>query len=140
MRHTLTVAAREIREYSFLFIAAGVLAVIPLLTMLLRTPLESRMEAVAILGLGVAANFAIVVALMVGATIVGREISEHRTSFYFSRPVPASAIWFGKLTAAVLMTLAAFALIVVPSAIVAGDQWRRVWPFTAGASVGFAVL
>lgn len=152
MRHTLTIAAREMRDQSFILVAAVVLAVTPFAGALwVPSARGARSESIAVLGFSLAITYAVVVALMLGLTIIGRELSEKRLSFYFARPLPATAVWFGKLAAAVVLSAAAFAIIALPAAIAARQAWESVWtmivPWGIGrwtmtpiASVGLAAL
>jgi hypothetical protein len=57
-------------------------------------------------------------------------------SFYFSRPVSALSIWFGKLTAAIVMIVGTFGFIVIPARLAAGDRWTRL----VSASTTYSVL
>ncbi|HET9225871.1 MAG TPA: hypothetical protein VFR31_04350, partial [Thermoanaerobaculia bacterium] len=71
------------------------------------------------LALSLIASF--VLALVLGATVLARDLAERRMGFYFSRPLPGWAIWGGKLAAAVLLAFGAGLLILLP-AVLLGDR------------------
>ncbi|MEA2325656.1 MAG: hypothetical protein QOE68_615, partial [Thermoanaerobaculia bacterium] len=71
-------------------------------------------EMIALSALIAATGFTLALAIMSGASFVGRDLSDGRMSFYFSRPATSLSIWFGKLTASILMLVGCFAVIVAP--------------------------
>lgn len=112
MSHVLAIARREIEERAFVFIAAVAIALVSLVVLVIPYgTFPERRGGVVILGsfLGVAFTWAL--ALILGATLVGRELTERRLSFYFTRPVSPSAIWFGKLLAALVLLAVSFAIV-----------------------------
>jgi hypothetical protein len=60
--------------------------------------------------LAAAINISLGVAVGLGASILSRDLSERRLGFYLARPVPPLAYWGGKMSAALLLALAAGAL------------------------------
>src|SRR5258708_28839477 len=50
-------------------------------------------------------------------------------SFYFSRPVGSLSIWFGKLTAGIVLIVGCFGVIAAPARFI-GDSWTSVWDVT----------
>ena len=70
--------------------------------------------------------FAIAVGVISGASFIGRDLSDGRMSFYFSRPAGSLSIWFGKLTASVLMIVGTFGFIIVPARLATGRNWTRI--------------
>ncbi len=132
MTGTLAIAAREIRERTFVFVTAAMISLMPFIVALLMphgggTPPASI---IIITGAFAAAGLTIAVAIMLGSSIIGRELTEHRLSFYFSKPVSASAIWFGKLTGAFVIIVLCFAVTLLPSLLVAHGEWRTTWGFS----------
>lgn len=77
-----------------------------------HTPEELR-EGVAIFSTGL---FLFGFLVVLGSSILGRELSEGRLRFYFSRPFSAGTLWAAKLSAAFLLLLATFVLLLLPSA------------------------
>jgi len=115
MKNALVIAAREFEEKSFVAYAAVACAVLPsLLTIIPGIHFRSPREVIALSALIAATGFTVALAIMSGASFVGRDLSDGRMSFYFSRPVASLSIWFGKLTAAILMLIGCFAVIVAP--------------------------
>jgi hypothetical protein len=118
IRHTLLVADREVRERWFVFIAAAVTAFLPYMTFVLPGGKNITRADMATVGIIIAMIFAVALSLIVGGSIVGRELAEKRLSFYFTRPLPAAAIWFGKLLAAFVLVVISFSIIAVPAVLV----------------------
>ena len=126
MNGTLIIARREIAEKKFIFLTALALAVVPFASALLPMRQMVGPQGVMVsVAVGVGTAFALGLAVVLGATMVGRELGERRLSFYFSRPVSAASIWFGKLSASLFMTLACLAIIVGPALLLAGNAWDR---------------
>src|SRR5438876_792573 len=117
MRHALVIARRELAEKRFVAVAATAFAVLPFL--LATIPgIRGRGGAGDVIATAaglMAIGFTAGLALVLGGTIIGRDLAENRLSFYFSRPVAASSIWFGKVAAALVLIVAVFAIIVVPA-------------------------
>lgn len=119
MNSTLVIAQRELVERRFVFVAAIAFALLSIAIPLIPViHAASWRDSVVILSTIFAANFSIVVALILGSTMIGRELSERRLSFYFSKPVPAASIWFGKLVAALLLVVLSGAIIALPALVV----------------------
>ncbi|HET7706594.1 MAG TPA: hypothetical protein VFM36_10940 [Thermoanaerobaculia bacterium] len=140
MTNTLIIAAREIRERTFVLFVAAFIAVFPFL--LASTPSGKRfgrLEMIAAVGTFGAGAFVFAVAIILGASIVGRELTERRLSFYFSRPINGSAIWFGKLLGGLVLAAVSFAMIFVPSYLVGREKWERAFSATAGEMAGFSL-
>src|SRR5512145_2096094 len=98
MTHALIIARHELRERSFVFALAGVLALIPFAMSLMPFGRRFGRELMLAGTAGIiSVCFTVGLALILGASLVGRELSEKRMSFYFARPVSAASIWFGKL-------------------------------------------
>src|SRR5207248_1110248 len=112
----IAVARREMQERAFVFVTAIGITLAPLLALAVpRGTFDERLSAFAILSLLCACNFTLGLSAILGASLVGRELTEKRMSFYFSRPLSASSIWFGKLTAAIAMILGCAAILFPPS-------------------------
>ncbi|RLE24899.1 MAG: hypothetical protein DRJ65_09115 [Acidobacteria bacterium] len=61
-----------------------------------------------------------VLALFLGAGMVGGDLVQGRLGFYFSRPVSGGAIWWGKVVANVLLVFAAELIILLPAFVFLG--------------------
>ena len=60
--------------------------------------------------------------LAFGSTILASDIAQKRLSFYFSRPLPAAAIWAGKLLGALVISIACTFLVAAPVFLVEGES------------------
>lgn len=124
MSHTLLIAERELRERRFVFAAAAVGALMPYIAFLLPGTQNFSRQDAGTVGIVIAIIFAVALSFIVGASLVGRELSERRLSFYFTRPLPGTSIWFGKLLAGVLLVVASFAIIAVPAVIASSPRLK----------------
>lgn len=127
MNKTLAIAARELSGRRSIFLTAAVLAVIPYAVLLMpEVQRYGRSSAVAMTGAFVAVCYVSGLALLLGATFVGRELMEKRMSFFFGKPVSERALWFGKLAGGLGTLAAATAIIVVPVLLGSGDEMPRL--------------
>jgi hypothetical protein len=71
-------------------------------------------------------------ALLFGATIFGRDLSEGRFGFYFARPVSGLAVWWGRVLAALLLILVCEVIVLLPSLFggisILTSNYDWVWP------------
>jgi len=144
MRGFLAVFEREVVERRLLVVASVFLGLVPLATPWL--PGLGQLggpEVRSATALALALCFSFGLALMLGATIIVRDLAEGRLGFYFSRPVRGWAIWAGKLAAAAVLALGTGVLILLPTAAAE----RRLdldggWWNTHGALAGssFSIL
>lgn len=121
MSNVMAVARRELSERSFVFVVAVVVTIAPVAALLVpRGTMQERVSAFAILSAILAAGFVGGLSLLLGVSLTGRELTEKRMSFYFSRPLSGSQIWFGKLLGAVLLLVACGVITFLPSALLHG--------------------
>lgn len=127
MSTTLLIAARDVREKGPLFLIAAVLACMPFLATLLPTSRGHSQDVIAFLGgfIGVTAGLGL--ALGLGITTFGRELSEKRLSFWYAKPIDPAALWIGRAAAALFSAIACFAIIVVPAMLASGKAWHVRW-------------
>jgi ABC-type transport system involved in multi-copper enzyme maturation permease subunit len=125
MNAAILIAGRELRDRSRLFLIATVLAAIPFIAAL--TLRDQRHTGMAMTASFLALGYAAVVALTLGISAIGRELTEKRTSFLFSKPVSPAAMWFGKTAAAVMICVGAFAIIALPTYFLARDGWADLY-------------
>jgi len=124
MKNALVIAAREFEEKRFVAYAAVAFAILPFIFAVIPgIGGKSPSDTIAMSSLIFATGFAGALAVMSGASFVGRDLSDGRMSFYFSRPVASASIWFGKLTAAILMIVGCFVVIIAPAWLAAGKSW-----------------
>lgn len=121
MRGALAIAAREIAERKLVFFGAFLAGLLPLgLPLLPAFPGDAhhaRSVAMLLLATAITAAFP----LFFGATMLASDISEKRLAFYFSRPLPATSIWAGKLLGAFLISFGCAALASAPVLLLDGE-------------------
>ena len=120
------IAAREIRERSRLFLVAAALAILPFVALGIPGMHTGHGSAIRAIGATLAVNYAFAIALAMGASTIGRDLSEKRLSFYFSKPVSASALWLGKAGASVVIALLSALIVALPATLLTSAS-RSTW-------------
>lgn len=120
MKPFLAILGREIAERKLLVVGAAFASLFPIVLpwlpgMSSQRPADLRGG----MALGLALITSALLALVLGTTVIGRDLSERRMGFYFARPVPGWALWAGKMLGAALLSVGAGALILL-SAFLAG--------------------
>jgi hypothetical protein len=116
MKNVLVLAAREFQEKRFVVYSALAFAILPfVIGFIPMSHGKSPREAVVVLSIILATGFTLGLSVVTGASFVGRDLSDGRMSFYFSRPLGSMSIWFGKLIAALILVIGCFGLIAVPA-------------------------
>jgi hypothetical protein len=145
MMHVLAIARREIEERAFIFVAAIGIALIAPAALLMPYGSFSERRSVAIIVsfcLGVVFSWGL--ALVLGTTLIGRDLSEKRLSFYLTRPVSTSSIWFGNLTAAIALLVLSFSIVSAFPLALGAAEFRMMSTLhrssAAGYCLGVAVL
>lgn len=140
MRIFATLVWREIAERRLLLAAGLFLGLVPIVLPWLPgiparfSPEEIRVAAT----IGLAALFGSATLLILGSTIVGRDLSEKRLGFYFSRPIKSWVLWLSRITAALALVLVSVTLIVTPTSIVDAGSWlETLWERDSGAAWPF---
>jgi hypothetical protein len=142
MNAPMAVMAREVAARRELFVLAAAVAVIAATVPYLpgieeADPLELR--TVASLTASLALGW--LLAMIFGATLIGRDLVDGRIGFFFARPLSAFSIWAGKAAAAMLMVWLCEAVVLLPSFLGGG-----IYHFLMGegmvwiAVVGFLVM
>lgn len=133
MAGTVSILAREFSARREVLLVAAAAAVIAFLMPLMPGLGGYRTDdvwTVASNTLALAVGWGI--ALLFGATVFGRDLSEGRLGFYFARPVSGLAVWWGRMLAAYLLILASEAVALLPSffggirVIASSTDWG--WP------------
>jgi hypothetical protein len=145
MNHTLAIARREIAEKRFALAAPAASALIIMLLPLLPHVRQNVWREIYAVGSAIiTVTFTTGIALILGASIVGRELSDRRLSFYFAKPVSAQAIWLGKLIAALLMLAVTCGIAAIPGFIAGPGVLRRTFidpgEFVMPMMIGIVVL
>lgn len=125
MNGTLTIAARELRERSFVLVAAALMSLIPFIAAALPNSRNaSPLLVIMFMGTITTVGFTVALSIVLGGSMVARELAEKRLSFYFSKPVSAHKIWFGKVLGALSIIALCFVITLTPSLLVGHREWR----------------
>ena len=136
MKRLAAVALREVAERRFVLVAAAAAAAIPFLVPLLPgMPTGDTAIVRSIVALVLACSFGLGGSLLVGASVVGRELAEKRLSFHFARPLPSVTVWGGKLVGGLALVLLAELVVLLPTSISNGG-----FPGLPGISLDTRVL
>jgi len=128
MKNTLVIARRELLEKRFVFLTAIAFTLLAIIVPFMPgVHASERRNALAMASLIFSAGFTVGLAAILGANIIGRELSDGRLSFYFARPVSSASIWFGKLIAATLLMVISFTIIVSPAFFAGIGGVVRTW-------------
>lgn len=115
------VLRRELAERWLLALAAAFLGLVPVVVPFLPLGFSQAPDARAGTAIALALIVSYVLALVLGSTVVARDLAERRLGFYFSRPLAGWAIWAGKLAGAALLAFGSGVLVLVPSLLL-GDR------------------
>ncbi len=138
MNAAILIASRELRDRGRLFLIAACMAVVPFVAAFAVR--ENRHLAIATVAGFVAAAYTSGLALAMGVSMIGRDLTEKRLSFLFSKPVSAASIWFGKVTAGILTWLGAFVIVILPTFVFAHRGWVDMWTTGGGAITAFTLI
>src|SRR5262245_38903779 len=97
MKALLAISLREIWERRAVYAAAAGLGILPILALSfngfgLASGTDVGAISAAIIFLALTGG----VALMSGASVIARDLTQKRLSFYFARPISGLSIWGGK--------------------------------------------
>jgi ABC-type transport system involved in multi-copper enzyme maturation permease subunit len=132
MNATVAIARREIADKKFVLAAALAFAVIPFLLPLLSAGHGAARSTIIVAAGIFAAGFTVGLAAILGGSFIGRDVSDGRMSFFFARPVSSAAIYWGKLSAALLLVVVSFAIILGPALVFGEAAWTNAWTRDAG--------
>jgi hypothetical protein len=121
MRAFAMVLRRELAERWLLALAAALLGLIPVAVPFLPLEISRAPDARAGTAIALAVIVSYVLALVLGSTVLARDLSERRLGFYFARPLPGWAIWAGKMAGAALLAFGSGVLVLIP-AMLLGDR------------------
>lgn len=136
MSGLLAVIRRELQTKRFLFLASLVIGLLmPAFALLPSAAAWGRGTFVLTIAGVVTFLMTQAVAMILGATVVGRDLSERRLSFYLSKPLSAATIWSGKVIGSVIAIIAVMALLLMPSLLLFVPSLPQSWPIDAGGAV-----
>ncbi len=122
MKRFAVVALREMTGRRFVLGAAAAAAVIPFLVPLLPgVPADQGATARSVTAFALCCMLGTAGGLLVGASVVGRELAEKRFSFFFSRPLATPVVWAGKLAGGLGLVLLAELVVAVPASLASGS-------------------
>lgn len=140
MRHLFAIARREIEERAFVFVAAIAIGLIAPAALLMPVGSFSGRRSVAIIVsfcLGVVFSWGL--ALVLGTTLIGHDLAEKRMSFYLTRPVSPSSIWFGNLTAAIALLVLSFFIVSAFPLALGAAEFRLMSTLPRSSAVGYCL-
>ncbi|OYW07204.1 MAG: hypothetical protein B7X11_00265 [Acidobacteria bacterium 37-65-4] len=121
MNGTLVVAARDFREKWTVFVAALVAGLVALVVPFFSSVgAHNTRDARDLMALIFAGAFAFGVAVVAGAGMINRDLTERRLGFLFARPLSAAAIWGGKVLACWVLAVGSGLVVLLPAAAVGG--------------------
>ena len=131
MNGFLAVLRREIAERRMFLAAAAFVGLVPLAVPLSRgLSGADAADARSLTALILSAAFAAGIAIALGATMLAPRLANRRSAFDFARPLPAFALWGGRLAAATLLAILSAAIVWIPALITGGSALRGDLPFT----------
>jgi ABC-type transport system involved in multi-copper enzyme maturation permease subunit len=130
MRELLWITERELRERRLVLVGAFLIGLLTLATPLLprlrsEKPLYLINTGATIMGVAIS----VAVAILAGASAIGRDLAERRLGFYFSKPLGSMSIWGGKMLGALLLAVVSGLLVVLPATLLGGGL---IGGFSAG--------
>lgn len=130
MKAFAAVLRRELAERWLIPVAAILLGLVPLAAPFLPVQGYRGPDLRAGTALALALIVSYLLAVVLGSSVLARDLGERRLGFYFSRPLPGWAIWGGKLAAAFVLALGSGFLVGLPSLLLgdrldpAGLSWK----------------
>jgi hypothetical protein len=130
MKGLLAVAWREIVERRMVLFAAAVLGLLVFLVPLFPGAArygadQARLFTAAFTALLFCASLA----LLLGGSTIGRDLTERRLGFYLARPISEAAIWGGKFLGIWVLVAASAVALLLPVGLVDFASW---WPAAGG--------
>ena len=121
MLSAMRIGWREVRERRNLLAAAVLASLLPFASPLLPGVSSADLAQVRDLSAAVlACGLSVVLALLLGGTVVARDLSENRLAFDFARPVSGLAIWAGRMGAAVFLAAGVMIVVGAPAVVAHG--------------------
>ena len=112
--------SRELGLRKAIWAAALVAGLLPFLLAALPGMTYGYAEVRDASALAIAAGSGELLALVLGATVLGRELAERRLSFDLARPIGGLAIWAGRMGAVLILSLGSALVILLPATLAGG--------------------
>jgi len=116
MKATMAVMGREVMARRELLLMAVAVAI--MISLLPFLPNIETYEATDVRTIGSSVSalaLGCVLALLLGATVFGNDLSEGRLGFFFSRPVSSLAVWWGRVLAVMALVWAVEVIVLAPA-------------------------
>ncbi|MGA9750632.1 MAG: hypothetical protein WBS54_02470 [Acidobacteriota bacterium] len=120
MRGFTAVLSRELGLRKAIWAAALVAGLLPFLLAALPGMTYGYAEVRDASALAIAVGAGELLALVLGATVLGRELTERRLSFDFARPIGGLAIWAARMGAVLILSLGSALVILLPATLAGG--------------------
>jgi hypothetical protein len=101
-----------------------------------HNPADVRALVTVFFGVALAAGSA----LLVGASLVGTDLSERRIAFYFSRPISPAALWWGKVAGGFAVVLLSASVSMLPNLLPGKSPLLTAWGTEFAANAAKIVL
>lgn len=132
MTHVLALTFREIAERKLLLVGSGAMGLMVLLAPLLRgTGSYTYLDVADLAALIVVTSVYVGGCVVLGATVIGRDLSSGKLSFFLTRPLGTAEIWTGRMLGAFLTALLSALLAAIPVTL-AGGGLRHLFEPTPG--------
>ncbi len=116
MNATMAVMVREVAARRELFVLAAAVAVIAAIVPYLPGVEDAdSVDLRTVASLTAALALGWLMAVILGAQIIGRDLADGRLGFFFARPLGALAIWAGKAAAAIVTVWLCEGIVLLPS-------------------------
>jgi hypothetical protein len=116
MNAIIAIMAREVMARRELLLMAVALAImISLLPFLPNIETYEATDVRTVASSATALALGCLLALLLGATVFGDDLSEGRLGFFFARPVSGLAVWWGKMLAVIMLIWVIEAIVLLPS-------------------------
>jgi hypothetical protein len=127
MRGILAVAGRELGDTRNVWPAAAVASLVAILSPLIPGfRREAASDVRTAMALFLAGSFFAGLSVVLGASVVCRELKDRRMGFYFSKPLSAFAVWGGKFLGASLLAFGSALLVLLPTALLEFPKSLRI--------------
>ncbi|MBK7995790.1 MAG: hypothetical protein IPK14_21150 [Blastocatellia bacterium] len=123
LKSLFTVALREVKSRITLFGAAFVIGLFPALFPVFNkfgAPFTGNDVGIGTFAITICVVFAF--SLLLGESILGRELANRQMSFYFSRPLSATTLYIGKVLGALSIVVLSLMLTTLPSLLFFSSQ------------------
>ena len=128
MRTAIAIIERDLRERRFIFAAALALGFVPFMALAVAPSLRTnRQDFVALFSAAQLFFLPLAVAIGLGSSMIGSDLTAGRLSFYLSKPISTRSLWYGKLVAALVTIYVAMVLGAAPGTLYTWNYRFAQW-------------